>query len=1121
MVKAPERLVEVWAARKAGGQGKAGSGWVVGESGVLTAWHVVEVFDKAEGQLQSRPAGAGEEENWYDCSVKWSDPALDVALLEIVDKRWRAPGSSCELADPGDQPLACDVIGFPDSEARPKTSRDTEQADGRLLPAGGTRRGQVPFDVDTSTPESSELWQGISGAVIRDRNSRLVAVITNVHSLRKQRRLLATAIADIAADKDFRRAARMVGLDPALAAAQPIEPLEGLVDVTDHTRHDLPRVCDLDPYQLGTTASDYGSRDSYGEHDPYVLRTRGNVDTRLRGALQASRFVLVVGPSKVGKTRTSFEAVRATWCDARLAAPTPQTLTTLASHPRLRGGSDPLVVWLDDLDRFLATAEPISPAVLNLFFARPGPTVVVATLRREARDRLRAASGEFTRSTRYLLDNATTFELRSTAEDPGEQAAAHAAYPSQALAGTGLAERLGYAPELLMKYFDSRITNPTLHTVARAAIDWARTGMPGPIPEQDLHAIARDILWTEQPALDVAAETITTAIRDARKPLGHATDAAILLTKSLPGQSDNGGPTRGYYAHDYLVAADDGQNGDPRPLPDRAWQDALIRADSDDAFTIGMMAYVRGNRSASKRCLGKAAELGHANAMYLLGVALEDQAESSGRDAARRWYEKAAKADQVDAMFALGRLSADRGDPAGFAAAEHWYERAAKAGHADAMNNLGALLADRGDPSGLAAARHWYEQAIKAGHTGAMHNLGNFLAHNLDPPDLGTARHWYEQAANAGITEAMNNLGVMLESRWDPPELETARHWYEQATNAGNTMAMSNLGDLLESRWDPPELGTARHWYEQAVEAGDTDAMVNLGLLLESRWDPPELGTARHWYEQAANAGNTNAMNNLGVLLASQWDPPELKTARHWYERAANAGHTGAMVNLGKFLETRWSPREFDTAWQWWERAANAGNTDAMDILGLLKVTRWSPPELDAARQWWERAANAGNTVAMVHLGMLFATRWKPPKLDVALHWYEQAANAGNTTATLGIASVLTVTGDMVRARDLLQRTAQAGSTAAGEYAATLSDDPSNREGSRAPINKRAQAGDKSALNFLGVLQWRAGAVEDARAIWRHSCDAGDAMAPILLSASDYVTQYGPQPAWRKIHHSS
>ncbi|MEH0557306.1 serine protease [Streptomyces sp. B21-101] len=224
MGRVPERLVEVWAAPGAANVGSSGSGWVVGERGVLTAWHVVQEFEEFQefeesAVLQARLGTAQGTEDWHDCTVRWSNPRLDVALLEVIDPRWQAPECPCELADVGDQSLACDVIGFPESEARPEGDRDTGHARGHLLTAGGARSRRVPFDVDSTSPESPELWQGMSGALVRDLSGRLVAVITSAHGDRERRRLLATAIADITDKEGFPEAFREVGQNPQLAEA--------------------------------------------------------------------------------------------------------------------------------------------------------------------------------------------------------------------------------------------------------------------------------------------------------------------------------------------------------------------------------------------------------------------------------------------------------------------------------------------------------------------------------------------------------------------------------------------------------------------------------------------------------------------------------------------------------------------------------------------------------------------------------------------------------------------------------------------------------------------------------------------------------------------------------------
>ena len=68
------------------------------------------------------------------------------------------------------------ATGFPEAEAKPTGLRDTEQASGRLLPAGGARSGGgvVPFDVDASVPDEATLWKGFSGSAVLDDHDRLV-----------------------------------------------------------------------------------------------------------------------------------------------------------------------------------------------------------------------------------------------------------------------------------------------------------------------------------------------------------------------------------------------------------------------------------------------------------------------------------------------------------------------------------------------------------------------------------------------------------------------------------------------------------------------------------------------------------------------------------------------------------------------------------------------------------------------------------------------------------------------------------------------------------------------------------------------------------------------------------
>jgi hypothetical protein len=240
----------------------------------------------------------------------------------------------------------------------------------------------------------------------------------------------------------------------------------------------LPRAATLNPYVLGASATDVGHAGSYGRRDPYVARTAQSVDSRIRTALESGHFVLIVGASKVGKTRTAFEAVRDRWSQSRVVAPSLQApLRRLAMWPPVRDGDDPLVLFLDDLHGYIASADPLRSSTLDLFFSRPGGVVAVATLRYEELQRLEEGAGELTKDVRALLDRARPYrvDLASTADDPDEQAAAQASYPDENLSRYGLGEQLTGGPALLEHYRRSSTDEvPAEYYVVRSAVDWAR-----------------------------------------------------------------------------------------------------------------------------------------------------------------------------------------------------------------------------------------------------------------------------------------------------------------------------------------------------------------------------------------------------------------------------------------------------------------------------------------------------------------------------------------------------------------------------------------------------------------------------------------------------------------------
>jgi uncharacterized protein len=414
----------------------------------------------------------------------------------------------------------------------------------------------------------------------------------------------------------------------------------------------------------------------------------------LEEAVGLGQAALVVGHSMSGKTRLAVEVVKGKFPDALLLpAESGKALRELFD-----GGLDPagLVVWLDDLERFLGANE-LTVGLLNRLTTRKA--IVVATIRVEQRetyrprDQLRPPEWEVLQqfseiSLQRRLTSPELSRVQATVNDPDVLAAVE---------HYGLAEYLGAGPEALDKFEKGEIANPVGQALVRAAVDWRRTGLTRPVSEQ--------VLTTTLPTYLAARPDVPRTEKVIKKGWDWATDkineTVALLSRSFPGSN---GPV--FEAFDYLV---DQPICTGTSVPDPMWSLAVEQAESTELTMIGLAAYQADNQHIAETAWHRAAEAGDTSAMFNLGVLLAKRGVPAE---AEPWYRRAAEAGHTDAMFNLGLLLAERGVPA---EAEPWYRRAAEAGHTDAMFNLGLLLAKRGVP---AEAELWFRRAAEAEHTG-------------------------------------------------------------------------------------------------------------------------------------------------------------------------------------------------------------------------------------------------------------------------------------------------------------------------------------------------------------------------------------------------------------------
>ena len=497
-----ERLVELWASGPRGG--KCGSGWVVGDFGVLTCRHVLEHYldsvDDAEPSpkaetdrvVQIRQANSLAADSWVDVTEWWVPPDSDVALLKITPgpgQVWpqRALGVSPRLVALAEQKFAATAVGFPDAQERPDGQRGVEQPSGAVFPAVGLRdeQGLVPLDVvDATVPGTAALWKGMSGSAVFTEFGEIVGLVVKVHPERQQKRLLFLPAALFAADLDFHLKSAGVGFDTTLQ---------------DPDAH-MWRAC-LGPQALTlagtpTLVREVGGLEAFGVHRTAKRRDSGergsaqlmyvtrDADEELDAALTAAagapgRLLLVVGDSAAGKTRSAAEAVRRNQGMSERRLIRPQISDGLArlldSGLRLDGA----LLWLDDLDKYLSAG--ILESLQRMRAEHPN-AACVATMRTS---QLHVRQGQLTDPAwLYLTTPEYVQQVQLDAELSSDETARLAGATDDAVLlaavgeGVGLGEWLVAGPELLKLL---KGATPVQSAVAHTVIGWYRTGLQEPL----------------------------------------------------------------------------------------------------------------------------------------------------------------------------------------------------------------------------------------------------------------------------------------------------------------------------------------------------------------------------------------------------------------------------------------------------------------------------------------------------------------------------------------------------------------------------------------------------------------------------------------------------------------
>ena len=296
------------------------------------------------------------------------------------------------------------------------------------------------------------------------------------------------------------------------------------------------------PLASDTTLDDLRVHDS----NVTVAYVQRDAEEQVDALLKAGTPTLLVGHSMAGKTRLAAERVKAVLPNAPLLIPPSTTV--------LRGLLDDglvvkgVVVWLDDIDRFLKGESSMDvPLVQQLI---NGGAVLVGTVRSHEfqefipTDLGRPAPWDVLRFfTRIRLARRLTSQEQEIAGHVITEPAV-----LEAINRYGLAEYLGGGPQAVERYENGETENPVGHALVHAAIDWRRAGLTRHVPREDLVASLPEYL-VDLPAISVDEASIERGFEWAVERINET----VALLTSIERRNEIGAQEHLYEAFDYLV----------------------------------------------------------------------------------------------------------------------------------------------------------------------------------------------------------------------------------------------------------------------------------------------------------------------------------------------------------------------------------------------------------------------------------------------------------------------------------------------------------------------------------------------------------------------------------------
>jgi transcriptional regulator with XRE-family HTH domain/tetratricopeptide (TPR) repeat protein len=645
--------------------------------------------------------------------------------------------------------------------------------------------------------------QGLAGRI--ESNTSSLSALEKGQGSRAPDRHLVTRFVDVclaaaSMDRAVKQELRTDLFDDQLALARAIEagPDQPRARRAGQPNGQLVRDCD--PRHLGVHKAiqvDGATADLPGYVERDVDSDRQGIRATLAEAGRRGGFVVLVGGSSVGKSRSAYEGIRALFPAWRLVHPDPDDAGWMQALTD-RGAAE-MVVWLDELQRYLDGPHPPTADGVRRALRAGGPVVFIGTLwsERYAAYVAPPVPGSIEdpwRRERELLAlaDALTVPASFSAE---EQARAHSLAlndPQLSVALRhnvyGLTQTVAAAPQLIERWKNA---NVYAAAVFAAAIDAGRLGVQVPLPADFLRAAAPGYC-TDQQRATAPSDWFAAALDYATRML-HG--AAAALEPAAAGM----GTVRGYTVADYLQQHAGKERRRAR-VPAATWRAVLHHVgNGDDLARCGHAAMSRMLFQHAMPLYRRSLAMGSLRGTVRLALLLARQGQL---DAAVQVLSVAADAGNGPARVDLVRLLVEHG---------RLDELRSRADDGDdlAALHLASALSDAG--------RREEAVALLRGYLDAGRDVAGGLAELMD--EQGTPQEAIDLLRDDARGGA--HLASLFAKHGHEPEL-----WAR--ADAGDLFASLKVVELLTERGALEEL-------RNRADQGDPYALFRAAMLVADR----------------------------------------------------------------------------------------------------------------------------------------------------------------------------------------------------------------------------------------------------------------------------------------------